>query len=141
MEFFSGGIDVENILSKWYKERDLKYGAMIPFIGVVRDDDGIEALSFDIYIPMFEKWFDKWRNLEDVEIKMVHSIGNVEVGETSFMCVIFTKHRKKGFEYLEKFVEDFKATAPIWKYDVKNNKRIFALKRSKQLPFAGILAK
>jgi len=139
MEIFDGGIEVEKVFSKWYRERNLKYGAMIPFVGVVRDDGGIEALSFDIYLPMLQKWFSKWENLEDAQIKMAHSKGDVKVGETSFMCVIFTAHREKGFKYLEEFVEDFKANAPIWKYDVKNGERIFALNRSKKLPFAGIL--
>lgn len=140
MELFNGGIDVERSFSKWYEERDIRYGAMIPFVGVVRDDDGIEALSFDIYLPMLKKWFEKWENLDDAQIKMAHSIGDVKVGETSFMCVIFTEHREAGFDYLREFVEDFKANAPIWKYDVKDNNRIFALDRSKKLPSAGILA-
>jgi molybdopterin synthase catalytic subunit len=88
---------------------------------------------------MLNEWFKKWQNIEGVKITMAHSFGDVMVGETSFLCAIFTKHRREGFEYLEKFVEDFKANAPIWKYDLINGKRVFAKDRSKELPGAGIL--
>ena len=55
------------------------------------------------------------------------------------MCY-FYKHRREGFKYLEGFVEDFKANAPIWKYDLINGKRVFAETRAKELPGAGILS-
>jgi len=133
LELFKGGLDVEEIFSKWYK---LKWGGMLlTFVGIVRDDGGIEGLSFDIYEPMLEKWFSKWSD----RVLMAHSIGDVFVGETSFMCAIYSKHRE--FKLVEEFVEDFKANAPIWKYDLVEGKRIFAKDRSKILPNAGILTK
>jgi len=133
LELFKGGLDVEEIFSKWYK---LKWGGMLlTFVGIVRDDGGIEGLSFDIYEPMLQKWFSKWSD----KVLMAHSIGDVLVGETSFMCGVYSKHRE--FKLVEEFVEDFKANAPIWKYDLIDSKRIFAKDRSKILPNSGILIK
>ena len=141
LEVFKGGIPVIETINRWYEEFKLQgYGAMIPFIGIVRADNGIDGLSFDLYLPMLNEWFKKWQNIEGVKITMAHSFGNVMVGESSFLCAIFTKHRREGFEYLEKFVEDFKANAPIWKYDLIDGKRIFAEDRAKELPGAGILS-
>ena len=141
LEVFKGGIPVIETLNRWYEEFKLQgYGAMIPFIGIVRADNGIDGLSFDLYLPMLNEWFKKWQNIEGVKITMAHSFGDVMVGESSFLCAIFTKHRREGFEYLEKFVEDFKANAPIWKYDLIDGKRIFAEDRAKELPGAGILS-
>ena len=141
LEVFKGGIPVIETLDRWYEEFKLQgYGAMIPFIGIVRADNGIDGLSFDLYLPMLNEWFKKWQNIEGVKITMAHSFGDVMVGESSFLCSIFTKHRREGFEYLEKFVEDFKANAPIWKYDLINGKRVFASDRAKKLPGAGILS-
>ena len=40
---------------------------------------------------------------------------------------------------LDEFVEDFKANAPIWKYDVKNGERIYAADRSTPMHGAGLL--
>ena len=140
LEIYKGGVPVMNVLNRWYEEFKLEgFGAMIPFIGIVRPDNEIEGLSFDLYLPLLTKWFKKWQNLKDAKITMAHSFGDVMVGETSFLCGIFTKHRSEGFKYLEDFVEDFKANAPIWKYDLKNGKRIFASDRAKPLPEAGIL--
>ncbi|MEO1927732.1 MAG: molybdenum cofactor biosynthesis protein MoaE [Nautiliaceae bacterium] len=141
IEIFKGGIPVIPTLDRWYEEFKLQgYGAMIPFIGIVRPDNGIEGLSFDLYLPMLNEWFSKWKNLKDVKIVMAHSFSDVKVGESSFLCAVFTTHRQEGFKYLEEFVEDFKANAPIWKYDIKNGKRIFASDRAKKLPGAGILS-
>jgi molybdopterin synthase catalytic subunit len=140
VEVFKGGIPVIETIDRWYEDFKLEgYGAMIPFIGIVRPDNGIDGLSFDLYLPMLNEWFKKWQNLEDAKIVMAHSFGDVMVGETSFLCAIFTKHRREGFKYLEEFVEDFKANAPIWKYDLKDKKRIFAKDRAKRLPNAGLL--
>ena len=140
LEIFKGGIPVIETINRWYEEYKLNgFGAMIPFIGIVRADNGIYGLSFDLYLPMLNKWFKKWQNLDDCKIVMAHSFGDVMVGETSFLCAVFTEHRHEGFEYLKKFVEDFKANAPIWKYDLKNKKRIFIKKRGKKLPNSGVL--
>ncbi|WP_457564902.1 molybdopterin synthase catalytic subunit [Caminibacter sp.] len=140
VEIFKGGIPVVPTLQRWYEEFKLEgYGAMIPFIGIVRPDNGIEGLSFDLYLPLLNEWFKKWQNLEDAKIMMAHSFSDVKVGETSFLCAVFTKHRREGFKYLKEFVEDFKANAPIWKYDLINGKRVFASDRAKKLPQAGIL--
>jgi len=131
VEIYNGGLPVEEIFNKWYK---LKWGGMLlTFTGIVRDDGGIAGLSFDIYEPMLNEWFKKWED----RILMAHSKGDVLVGETSFMCGVYSKHRE--FKLIEEFVEDFKANAPIWKYDLKDNKRIFASDRAKVLPNAGIL--
>ena len=131
VEIYNGGLEVEEIFNKWYK---LKWGGMLlTFTGIVRDDGGINGLSFDIYEPMLNSWFKKW----EAKVLMAHSKGNVYVGETSFMCAVYSKHRE--FKLIEDFVEDFKANAPIWKYDLIDEKRIFANDRAKKLPNAGIL--
>jgi molybdopterin synthase catalytic subunit len=133
VEIYKGGLDVVEIFSKWYNLK--KGGMLLTFTGIVRDDGGVDGLSFDIYEPMLNEWFKKWED----KVLMAHSVGDVYVGETSFMCGVYSKHRE--FRLIEEFVEDFKASAPIWKYDLIDNKRVFASSRSKKLPNAGILKK
>ena len=66
LEVFKGGVPVIHTLERWYEEFKLDgFGAMIPFIGIVRPDNGIEGLSFDLYLPMLNEWFKKWQNLDD----------------------------------------------------------------------------
>jgi molybdopterin synthase catalytic subunit len=40
---------------------------------------------------------------------------------------------------IDEFVEDFKASAPIWKYDLKNGERKYAFDRSTAIKGAGLL--
>ena len=40
---------------------------------------------------------------------------------------------------IDEFVEDFKAQAPIWKYDIINKQRVYAKDRSTAISGAGIL--
>ncbi len=144
LEIYEGSLDVEKIHNRWYEEyKDRNCGAFVSFVGIVRDEDGISGLSFDLYEPILEKWFEGWQDkLSDLNshILMAHSCGDVPNHTTSFMCAVISPQRRVGLEMLDRFVEDFKANAPIWKYDLKNGKRIYAKKRSKALPNAGILS-
>ena len=144
LHIYKGPIDVENLLARWYAaERDRNYGAMVSFVGTIREEGGIEALSFDIYRPVLEAWFEAWRQKlaeKDALLTMAHSEGDVPVHTSSFACAIFSPKRRVALEMLDAFVEDFKANAPIWKYDVVDGRRIYAADRSTPMDGSGILA-
>ncbi len=142
---YQGPVDVENLLARWYgAEHNKNYGAMVNFVGTVREEGGIEALSFDIYRPVLQKWFDGWRDRlaeQGALLAMAHSEGDVPVHKSSFACAIFSPKRRVALEMLEAFVEDFKANAPIWKYDVIGGQRVYAAERSTPMVGSGLLAK
>ena len=144
LELYEGPLDVKAIFSKWYDEEAASnYGAFIPFVGTVREEGGIEALSFDIYEPVLKAWFDAWQKRaqkEDAIVKMAHSVGDVPVHTSSYIAAVFSPKRKVALRLIEEFVEDFKANAPIWKYDVIGGKRIYAEDRSTPMDGAGLLA-
>jgi len=52
------------------------------------------------------------------------------VHTSSYISAVFSPQRKVALALINDFVEDFKANAPIWKYDVKDGKRIYAQERS-----------
>lgn len=145
LKIYDGGLNVATILKEWYEEEATSnYGAFIPFIGTIRDEDGIEGLSFDIYEPILEKWFKEWQEkakAKNAIIKMAHSRGDVLLHQSSYIAAVFSPKRRVALEFIEEFVEDFKASAPIWKYDLKNGKRIYALDRSTAIKGSGLLAK
>lgn len=61
MELYQGALDIPKIFNRWLQEeKNSNYGAYIPFVGTIREENGIEGLSFDIYEPMLQKWFDSW---------------------------------------------------------------------------------
>ncbi len=145
MELYNSSLNIEEIFSRWLdEEKRSNYGAFIPFIGIVRAENGIEALSFDIYEPLLLKWFKKWENiakLKGAKVKMAHSIGDVPVHTSSYISAVFSPKRRVALEMIDDFVEDFKANAPIWKYDIINGKRIYAEDRSIPISGSGILLK
>lgn len=143
LRIYDGALRVEEILSSWYNQfRDKNCGAFVTFVGIVRDEDGIDGLSFDIYEPILKSWFNQWQNRaveKSATLVMAHSRGDVPNHQSSYIAGVVSPKRRVGLEMLDEFVEDFKAKAPIWKYDLKAGKRIYALERSTKLEHAGLL--
>jgi molybdopterin synthase catalytic subunit len=143
LEIYDGHIDSVKVFEEWYKKyRFENYGAYITFVGIIRDENSIDGLSFDIYMPILENWFNSWQekaNKLNAKIVMAHSKGDVLLHETSFICAILSPKRRVALELIDEFVEDFKANAPIWKYDLINKKRVYAEDRSTKVDGAGLL--
>ena len=143
LELHNGALDVAEILKKWYEmQADSNYGAYISFVGTVRAEDGIQALSFDIYEPILNNWFAAWQSKAQERgaiVMMAHSIGDVKVHESSYIAAVFSPKRRVALELIDEYVEDFKASAPIWKYDIIDGHRIYAKERSTQIKGSGLL--
>jgi molybdopterin synthase catalytic subunit len=145
LEIYDGHIDSSIVFDNWYKKyRFENYGAFITFVGIIRDENSIDGLSFDIYMPILANWFDSWQqraNTKNAKIIMAHSKGDVLLHETSFICAILSPKRRVALELIDEFVEDFKANAPIWKYDLINNQRVYAEDRSTAIDGSGLLSR
>lgn len=143
LELYEGSLAVEKITNTWYdKFKNSNYGAIITFVGVVRDENNIKGLSFDIYEPILNSWFDKWQkkaNEKNAIVLMAHSRGDVLNHESSYIAAVCSPKRRVALEMIDEFVEDFKKSAPIWKYDIIDGKREYALDRSTPIEGAGIL--
>jgi len=143
LALYEGALPVEEILKDWYQGyHDKNFGAFINFVGIVRDEDGIEGLSFDIYEPILRSWFDAWQERAKEKgaiLLMAHSKGDVLNHQSSYIAAVLSPKRRVALEMIDAFVEDFKASAPIWKYDIIGGKREYALERSTALKNSGIL--
>ena len=143
LSIYDSPLNVADILKQWYEEeKESNYGAYIPFVGTVRSENQIDGLSFDIYEPILNSWFESWQNRAKEKgaiIKMAHSRGDVMLHESSYIAAVFSPKRRVALEFIDEFVEDFKASAPIWKYDLKNSKRVYAKDRSTAIKGSGIL--
>ena len=144
LQLFDGSLPVEQITNAWYdKYKNSNYGAIITFVGVVRDENKIDGLSFDIYEPILNNWFDtlqKKANDLNAIVLMAHSRGDVLNHESSYIAAVCSPKRRVALELIDEFVEDFKAQAPIWKYDIIDNKRIYAQDRSTAIKGSGLLS-
>lgn len=143
LRIIEGPLEPETIYTYWYaRYATHNYGAFITFTGIVRAEKGLDALSFDIHEPMLRTWFGAWQTRAATEgaiVLMAHSNGDVPIHECSYIAAVLSPQRKVGLRLFDEFVEDFKANAPIWKYDVIDGKRIYATERSTPLSGAGIL--
>lgn len=143
LELYDGDLEVEKITNAWYdKYRLSNYGAIITFVGIVRDEDKIEGLSFDVYEPILNAWFDSWQEKakkNNAVVLMAHSRGDVFNHKSSYIAAVCSPKRRVALEMIDEFVEDFKANAPIWKYDIKDGKRVYAQDRSTKIQGAGLL--
>ena len=144
VQIFEGPLEVEKITNEWYRKfKDLNYGAIITFVGVVRNENEIEGLSFDIYEPILNTWFESWQDKaksKNAIVFMAHSKGNVPNHESSYIAGVCSPKRRVALELIDEFVEDFKAQAPIWKYDIIDKKRVYAKDRSIAIKGSGILS-
>lgn len=144
LEIYQGALPTYEIYQKWEllaKERNL--GAFCVFTGIVREENNIKGLSFDIYKPLLDRWFENWEQKaknQGVILMMAHSIGDVKNSESSYMSAVLSSQRRAALDMYEDFIEDFKHNAPIWKYDLKDGKRIYAIDRSHCLSGSGILS-
>ena len=144
LEIFHGCLNTEKIYKNWHDFAARKnLGASGIFTGIVRMENGFDGLSFDIYQPLLEKWFLQWSEKAmklGGFLKMAHSIGHVYNHQSSYMAGVFSSQRQTCFNLFESFIQDFKHNAPIWKYDLKGQQRIYAKERSYKLPFSGLLS-
>ena len=144
LKLFEGSLPVEKITNSWYNEfKNSNYGAIITFVGVVRDEDKIDGLSFDIYEPILNNWFNSWQEKAkelNAIVLMAHSRGNVFNHESSYIAAVCSPKRRVALELIDEFVEDFKAQAPIWKYDILDNERVYAKDRSTAIKGFGLLS-
>ncbi len=111
LELYDGALKVSEILKQWYEEEaKSNYGAFIPFVGTVRDESGIEGLSFDLYEPILKSWFEAWQSKAEAKgalLKMAHSRGDVLLHESSYIAAVFSPKRRVALEMIDEFVEEF----------------------------------
>ncbi|MEO7298362.1 MAG: molybdenum cofactor biosynthesis protein MoaE [Verrucomicrobiota bacterium] len=98
-------------------------GAVIYFLGVVRDAEGAEkisAITYEAFSKMaehqFHLLFDEMEKRWPIEsIRLVHRIGVVKVGEPSLWVEIVAPHRGEAFAACQWLIDEMKRVVPIWK--------------------------
>ncbi|MBN9688936.1 MAG: molybdenum cofactor biosynthesis protein MoaE [Verrucomicrobia bacterium] len=102
-------------------------GAVLVFLGVVRELEGSEqlaALDYEAFRPMAEHQFnqlfgqaaERWPSLASV--RLVHRLGRVVVGETSLWLEVIAPHRGEAFAAGQWLIDEMKRVVPIWKRTV-----------------------
>jgi molybdopterin synthase catalytic subunit len=100
-----------------------QYGANAIFIGTMRDfneGDVVEAMFLEHYPGMTERELERLckectRDVEIVEMLVLHRVGHVTPGEHIVLVAVWTAHRAAAFSVCREVMEALKHRAPFWK--------------------------
>ena len=98
-------------------------GAVCVFLGVVRNENGgrpVRHLEYEAYeemaLPLMEQIAAETRRRWAVtDVRIVHRLGRLEIGEASVAVAVTAPHRGPAFEACRHAIDTLKATVPIWK--------------------------
>jgi molybdopterin synthase catalytic subunit len=98
-------------------------GAAVYFTGIVRGTEGgaaIRAIEYESFQKMaehqFNLLFDDMEKRWPVEsVRLVHRLGNINVGEPSLWVEVVAPHRGEAFAACQWLIDEMKRVVPIWK--------------------------
>jgi len=101
-------------------------GGVDVFFGVIRDyNEGksVKELFYDCYEPMAEKEIakviERAKSETGVhEIRVLHRIGRLRVGEVAVAIMASGAHRQEAFAACRQVIDEIKQDVPIWKKEV-----------------------
>jgi molybdopterin synthase catalytic subunit len=115
-------VDVEVVIRR---VMDGSVGAVVTFLGVVRDDqlqelelEAWEETALTELRKIEAEARDRWP-LHAVEV--IHRHGTLKVGDRILLIVVSAGHRKEAFLGCEYILERIKQTVPIWKKEVRKD--------------------
>ncbi len=109
-------------------------GAAVLFDGVVRDNTrGRRTLYLD-YEAYQEMALRQMEGLAEQaiqqfgvrDVRIVHRLGRLEIGETSVLIVVASAHRAAAFEACRWVIDTLKRTVPIWKKEYFEDGAVWA---------------
>jgi molybdopterin synthase catalytic subunit len=95
-------------------------GAVVSFTGLVRGDDGVEALELEAYPGFTEPAIERFIagaverfGLDDA--LAVHRIGRISPGHPVVFVAAAARHRRAAFDGADYLMDHLKSRAPFWK--------------------------
>ena len=108
-----------------------KFGAVIYFVGVVRDNNEnkeVKGITYDakdsMVIKSFEEIYneaDQKLNIKDKAVFIEHAKGYLKLGEISIIIAVACKHRDQAYVLSRYIIEEIKKRSPIWKKEHYEN--------------------
>ncbi len=103
-----------------------KDGALCLFVGVVRNENRgrpVVRLEYEAYeemaLPLMQEIAaETHRRFPVTEVRLVHRLGSLEIGEASVAVAVASPHRKEAFAACRFAIDTLKAQVPIWKKEL-----------------------
>ena len=101
-------------------------GAVCLFVGVVRNENqgrAVLRLEYEAYEEMalflMEEIAAETRRIYPVtDVRLVHRLGRLEIGEASVAVAVSSPHRAEAFAACRFAIDTLKARVPIWKKEL-----------------------
>lgn len=109
-------------------------GAALIFEGIVRDhtrDRRTLYLDYESYEEMALKQMESLaekavREFKVRDVRIVHRLGRLSIGETSVLIVVASEHRAAAFDACRWLIDTLKRTVPIWKKEYFEDSAVWA---------------
>jgi molybdopterin synthase catalytic subunit len=98
-------------------------GAVCLFVGVVRDQNAerkVLSLEYEAYeemaLPLMQEIAAEAKRAFSVtEVRLLHRLGRLEIGEASVVVAVSSAHRAEAFAACRFAIDALKTRIPIWK--------------------------
>ena len=98
-------------------------GALCLFVGVVRNENAgrpVLHLEYEAYedmalLEMEAIVVETRRRFPVTEVRLIHRLGRLEIGEASVAVAVTSGHRDEAFLACRFAIDTLKKTVPIWK--------------------------
>lgn len=125
LEIVQAPIDEARLIQTW--SAPLNMGAVIRFLGVVRESEAgqaIQGLEYEVYRQMAEHQFEViFKEIEKRwpidSVRLVHRVGFVRIGEPSLWVEVIGPHRGEAFAACQFLIDEMKRIVPIWKKTIQ----------------------
>ena len=110
-------------------------GAVANFIGIVRGDDGMVAMTLDHYPGMCEREIaahveEAKRHWPILGVLIVHRVGRLTPGDNIVFVGVASAHRQAAFQAAEFLMDYLKTRAPFWKLEERNSSSVWVEAKS-----------
>ena len=105
-----------------------KVGAMVNFIGLVRDmndGDAINTLTLEHYPEMTQKALaaielEAKARWDVIDALIIHRVGTLQPLDQIVLVAVTSAHRGEAFKACEFIMDYLKTSAPFWKKEITN---------------------
>ena len=104
---------------------DPRAGAVVSFVGVVRDHDhgrGVTRLEYEGHPSALDVLRAVAEEIDAdpdvIAIAVSHRVGPLEVGDIALAAAVSTAHRAAAFAACARLVDRVKEKLPIWKHQI-----------------------
>lgn len=106
-----------------------KYGAMVNFIGTMRDfneGDAVSAMTLEHYPGMTEKVLTELCDVSMIhwdllDILIMHRYGEIKPDDNIVLIAVWSAHRQDAFSACRFLIESLKSKAPFWKRETRSS--------------------